>query len=58
MHPCSSECCREKYQRRSRLIYSGDKLVPGTLSRSVMRFCWVSKNKPLKENEEGRAQGL
>lgn len=58
MNACSSECCCDKHQHRSCLISSGDKSVPGMLSAVVMRFCWVSTNEVLKENEEGRAQGL
>lgn len=42
----------------SHLKHSNDRSVPGTLSSGRMRFCWVSKKKLLKENEEGRAHGL
>lgn len=55
-----SQCkwARGSLWEASHLIHSSDKLVPGTLSSSRVRICWVSKNKLLKENEEGRAHGL
>lgn len=51
-----SECTRARgsWWEASHLINSSDKFVPGTLSSAG----WGSKNKILKEKEEGRARGL